>query len=214
MSSLFVAICRADGIPARLVRVPGHCYPEFYLLDRDGKGRWFPCQAAGTRAFGGMPDPRPILQKGDNSACLGARREEKDQGPVSPGNADRDPLRRRGCAEAQIDLRASEGGVRKGRGEKWEKRVEGIKPFRRSHIVYLSLIFSLFPIFPFSLSYTCEYGIRFARSKRCCRGLSVVIRADVSRDPVVAGLGQFQDAAADPKGPRLGEAAPCAGRRG
>lgn len=66
MSSLFVAICRADGIPARLVRVPGHCYPEFYLLDRDVKGHWFPCQAAGTRAFGRMPDPRPILQKGDN----------------------------------------------------------------------------------------------------------------------------------------------------
>ncbi len=66
MSSLFVALCRADGIPARLVRVPGHCYPEFFLLDRDGKGHWFPCQAAGTRAFGAMPDPRPVLQKGDN----------------------------------------------------------------------------------------------------------------------------------------------------
>ena len=66
MSSLFIALCRADGIPARLVRVPGHCYPEFYLMDRNGKGHWFPCQAAGTRAFGSMPDPRPILQKGDN----------------------------------------------------------------------------------------------------------------------------------------------------
>lgn len=66
MTALFVALCRAKGIPARMVRVPGHCYPEFYLQDRDGKGRWFPCQAAGTRAFGGMPDPRPVLQKGDN----------------------------------------------------------------------------------------------------------------------------------------------------
>jgi hypothetical protein len=66
MGSLFVALCRAESIPARLVRVPGHCYPEFYLLDRNGKGHWFPCQAAGTRAFGSMPDPRPILQKGDN----------------------------------------------------------------------------------------------------------------------------------------------------
>ncbi len=27
---------------------------------------WFPCQAAGTRAFGEMPDQLPILQKGDN----------------------------------------------------------------------------------------------------------------------------------------------------
>ncbi len=66
MTSLFIALCRANSIPARTVRVPGHVYPEFYLLDRDGKGLWFPCQAAGTRAFGGMPDPRPILQKGDN----------------------------------------------------------------------------------------------------------------------------------------------------
>ena len=66
MSSLFIALCRASGVPARLVRLPGHCYPEFYLADRQGAGRWFPCQAAGTRAFGGMPDPRPILQKGDN----------------------------------------------------------------------------------------------------------------------------------------------------
>lgn len=65
MSSLFIALCRAKAIPARTVRVPGHVYPEFYLLDESGKGRWFPCQAAGARAFGFMPDPRPVLQKGD-----------------------------------------------------------------------------------------------------------------------------------------------------
>ena len=46
--------------------VPGHCYPEFYLEDADGEGHWFPCQAAGSRAFGGIPEHRPILQKGDN----------------------------------------------------------------------------------------------------------------------------------------------------
>lgn len=66
MTSLFIAICRAAGIPARTVRVPGHCYPEFYLVDGEGKGHWYPCQASGTRALGRMPDPRPILQKGDN----------------------------------------------------------------------------------------------------------------------------------------------------
>ena len=77
MSSLFVALCRADSIPARLVRVPGHCYPEFYLLDRDGKGHWFPCQAAGTRAFGSMPDPRPILQRGDNVLASGPGTKKK-----------------------------------------------------------------------------------------------------------------------------------------
>jgi hypothetical protein len=66
LSSLFIAICRAAGIPARTVWVPGHCYPEFYLVDDEGNGRWFPCQAAGKREFGGITEMRPILQKGDN----------------------------------------------------------------------------------------------------------------------------------------------------
>ncbi len=66
LSSLFIAICRAAGIPARTVWVPGHCYPEFYLVDKEGKGRWFPCQSAGKREFGGISETRPILQKGDN----------------------------------------------------------------------------------------------------------------------------------------------------
>ena len=66
LSSLFIAMCRVSGIPARTVWLPGHCYPEFYLEDKAGHGRWFPCQAAGTRDFGGMSEFRPILQKGDN----------------------------------------------------------------------------------------------------------------------------------------------------
>jgi len=66
MTSLFIAFCRVNGIPARTVWVPEHCYPEFYLVDKEGQGHWFPCQAAGDRAFGCMPDVRPILQKGDN----------------------------------------------------------------------------------------------------------------------------------------------------
>ncbi len=66
LTSLFIAICRAADIPARTVWVPGHCYPEFYLVDEEGKGHWFPCQAAGSRAFGGIPEHRPILQKGDS----------------------------------------------------------------------------------------------------------------------------------------------------
>jgi transglutaminase-like putative cysteine protease len=66
LSSLFIAFCRVNGIPARTVWIPGHCYPEFYLVDAEGEGHWFPCQAAGTRAFGSMPEYRPILQKGDN----------------------------------------------------------------------------------------------------------------------------------------------------
>ena len=65
LTSLFVALCRTHKIPARTVWVPGHCYPEFYLEDEKGEGRWFPCQAAGDRHFGELLE-RPILQKGDN----------------------------------------------------------------------------------------------------------------------------------------------------
>lgn len=66
LTSLFIALCRASEIPARTVWVPGHCYPEFYLVDKDNNGYWFPCQAAGAREFGGISETRPILQKGDD----------------------------------------------------------------------------------------------------------------------------------------------------
>lgn len=66
LTSLFIALCRSNGIPARTVWVPDHCYPEFYLEDEEGNGTWYPCQAAGDRDFGTMPDMRPILQKGDS----------------------------------------------------------------------------------------------------------------------------------------------------
>ena len=67
LTSLFIAFCRANKIPARAVWVPDHCYPEFYLQDSQGRGTWFPCQAAGDgHIFGWMDEERPILQKGDN----------------------------------------------------------------------------------------------------------------------------------------------------
>src|SRR3954453_2777899 len=65
-SAVFIALCRANKIPARMVWVHGHCYPEFYMEESEGKGQWYPCESAGTRAFGEMPLARPILQKGDN----------------------------------------------------------------------------------------------------------------------------------------------------
>jgi len=65
LTCLFIALSRACGVPARTVWVEGHCYPEFHLVTETGEGWWFPCQAAGSRAFGGMPDQLPILQKGD-----------------------------------------------------------------------------------------------------------------------------------------------------
>lgn len=66
LASVFIAICRAKMIPARVVKVPDHCYAEFYLVDDEGKGHWFPCQVAGDKAFGEMPFQYIILQKGDN----------------------------------------------------------------------------------------------------------------------------------------------------
>ena len=65
LSSVFIAICRAKGIPARAVWIPGHTYPEFYLVDKDQNGYWFPCQVAGNYEFGAMSETKPILQKGD-----------------------------------------------------------------------------------------------------------------------------------------------------
>lgn len=73
LSSLFIAICRVQNIPARAVWIPGHTYPEFYLEDENGKGHWFPCQAAGTYQFGSMSEQRPILQKGDRYKISGQR---------------------------------------------------------------------------------------------------------------------------------------------
>jgi hypothetical protein len=79
LASLFIALCRASGVPARTVWVKGYCYPEFYLEDQEGNGHWFPCQlgATGNAVFGEMPDHRPILQKGDNFRSPNNPRERK-----------------------------------------------------------------------------------------------------------------------------------------
>jgi hypothetical protein len=77
MTSLFIALCRAAKIPARMVWVMDHSYPEFYLEDEQGSGHWFPCQISGARAFGSMPETRPILQKGDNFAIPETRERRR-----------------------------------------------------------------------------------------------------------------------------------------
>jgi len=51
--SLFIAMCRAQKIPARTVFELDHCHAEFYLEDAKGKGHWFPCQPAGARTTSG-----------------------------------------------------------------------------------------------------------------------------------------------------------------
>lgn len=72
-SALFIALCRASGVPARTVWVPDHCYPEFYLEDRRGRGHWIPCQSAGEPELGSIRDRRPVLQKGDSFRLAGFR---------------------------------------------------------------------------------------------------------------------------------------------
>ena len=67
MNSLNVAMLRAAGFPARLVRIPGHCYYEVYLVNGQGTGHWLCGDASKdatirpSQAAEGM-----ILQKGDN----------------------------------------------------------------------------------------------------------------------------------------------------
>ena len=74
--SLAVALCRAQGIPARLVLIarPGasdHCYFEFYLADANGNGHWL---AADATVEASLRPARParavILQKGDNATII------------------------------------------------------------------------------------------------------------------------------------------------
>lgn len=65
MSALFVAFCRASGIPARLVWVPNHNWAEFYLTDHEQKGRWIPVHPACYRWFGWTGAHELVIQKGD-----------------------------------------------------------------------------------------------------------------------------------------------------
>jgi len=77
LTSLFIALCRTADIPARTVWVPGHCYPEFYLEDDEGKGHWFPCEMTAGRSFGGIAEHRPVIEKGDNFHPPYARRDRQ-----------------------------------------------------------------------------------------------------------------------------------------
>lgn len=83
LSSVFIALCRASGIPARAVWIPGHTYPEFMLQDASGAKHWYPCQAAGAaRDFGRMPEWKPILQKGDKFRVPSQRQPQRYLAPT------------------------------------------------------------------------------------------------------------------------------------
>ena len=65
MSAVFVALCRAAGIPARLVWVPNHNWSEMYLADNHGKGHWIPVHTACYFWFGWTGAHELVIQKGD-----------------------------------------------------------------------------------------------------------------------------------------------------
>jgi transglutaminase-like putative cysteine protease len=73
---LQVALCRAQGIPARLVIIarPGssdHCYFEFYLADANGAGHWLAADhAVETMLRPSKPARAVVLQKGDNVTII------------------------------------------------------------------------------------------------------------------------------------------------
>ena len=82
LNSLAVAMLRASRFPARLVRIPGHCYYEVYLLDGEGRGHWLPGDASARDTI--TLDDRPggiILQKGDNVSVIdpGTHRRVKER---------------------------------------------------------------------------------------------------------------------------------------
>ncbi len=66
LAGLFIAMCRAIKVPARMVWVPGYCYAEFYLEDQQGKGEWIACELKEKTVFGTVSQPYMILQKGDS----------------------------------------------------------------------------------------------------------------------------------------------------
>lgn len=74
---LFIAMCRANKIPARMVFVDGSQYAEFMLADPDGGLHWFPADVVGIRAFGKIVEPKVILQKGDNIRVPGIKSKKK-----------------------------------------------------------------------------------------------------------------------------------------
>lgn len=77
MAGIFVALCRAAAIPARLVWVPNHNWAEFYLTDNDGKGHWIPAHTACYHWFGWTGAHELVIQKGDRVTPVHERRPQR-----------------------------------------------------------------------------------------------------------------------------------------
>lgn len=82
-NSLAVAMLRSAGFPARLVRIPGHCYYEVYLLDEAGEGHWLTADASANPAItpnGCSAAGSLILQKGDNVTIINPTTKRRTKG--------------------------------------------------------------------------------------------------------------------------------------
>lgn len=65
-AALFIAMCRAAKIPARMVMVEGSQHAEFCLEGPDEVRRWYPCSFKGSGEFGSLSRAAVVFQKGDN----------------------------------------------------------------------------------------------------------------------------------------------------
>jgi hypothetical protein len=87
-ASLFIALCRTRGIPARAVWCNDHTYPEFLMLAPNGDAVWLPCQlTTNEHIFGQMFDDRPILQKGDKFTVVGENQPNRYLKPSAAAGA-------------------------------------------------------------------------------------------------------------------------------
>ena len=75
MAGVFVALCRAVNIPARLVWIPNHTWAEFFLVDGDKQGHWIPAHTACYSWFGWNGVHELVLQKGDRVQIPERRRQ-------------------------------------------------------------------------------------------------------------------------------------------
>ena len=73
-ASVFIALCRVAGIPARLVWIPSHNWAEIGLYDHQGKPHWVPIHTAAYSWFGWTGVHELVLQKGD-SVYIKSRRK-------------------------------------------------------------------------------------------------------------------------------------------
>ena len=112
LTSTFIAICRASGIPARTVRIPGHCYPEFYLLRRPRAGALVPGRGFGHGGFRRHLHAYADLAEGRRLSDFRARHrvatagdEDRDVPASALESHQPEPGTRRRPADVEIDLR-------------------------------------------------------------------------------------------------------------